>query len=380
MLPAFGRWSMRRIDASRWALVAPVLDELLYADEGRCAERLAQIRAQDSELADDVAHFLAQRARIERDRFLCGNALDRAAGSELPSSPSQVGPYRLLRELGVGGMASVWLAVRLGAPPDERVALKIPHTPWQRAGLAERLDHEGAILAKLQHPNIARLADAGVAVEGQPYLALEYVQGEPIDVYCDRLALDVRARLSLFVQVVHAVAYAHSRQVVHRDLKPSNILVDAGGQVRLLDFGIAKLLDQATTAESDLTRRFGRALTPRYASPEQIHGRPVGAATDVFSLGVVLYELLTGSRPRQADGPGGTSEAEAPRRPSELVGDAQVREALRRGLDAIVLKALEQSPFDRYRSAEVLADDIQRYLDDRPVLAQLSAKAAGDSK
>ena len=184
-----------------------------------------------------------------------------------------VGPYRLLRELGSGGMGVVWLAERTDGLINRPVALKLPHGAWKRAGLAERMAREREILATLSHPNIAHLYDAGVTAGGQPYLAIEYVEGRRIDVYCREQHLDVEARLRLFAQVAGAVAYAHGKLAVHRDLKPANILVSAGGQVRLLDFGIAKLLDDGQAKEDRFTELSGRALTPDYASPEQIRGR-----------------------------------------------------------------------------------------------------------
>ena len=210
-----------------------------------------------------------------------------------------VGPYRLLRELGIGGMGAVWLAERADGTLKRQVALKLPRAAWSR-GLAERMARERDILASLEHPHIARLYDAGTDAQGRPFLALEYVEGQPIDVYCHERALNIPARLQLLLQVAHAVAFAHSRLVIHRDLKPSNILVTADGQVRLLDFGIAKLMEGDRTQETQLTQLAGRALTLDYASPEQIRGEPIGTASDVYSLGVVAYELLAGAKTVQA--------------------------------------------------------------------------------
>jgi eukaryotic-like serine/threonine-protein kinase len=185
-----------------------------------------------------------------------------------------------LRQLGEGGMASVWLAERVDWAEQRRVALKLPHGAWRRAGLVERFARERAIVATLEHPHIARLYDAGITPSGQPWLALEHVDGEPIDRWCDAHAQGVVGRLALFLQVCEAGAHAHARLIVHRDIKPSNVLVDAAGQVRLLDFGIAKLLQGDSAVETELTREAGRALTPEYAAPEQIQGEPVGTATD----------------------------------------------------------------------------------------------------
>ena len=194
-------------------------------------------------------------------------------------------------------MGVVWLAERADGSIKREVALKFPHFYLYSPAMADRFARERDILARLTDSRIARLYDAGVTAQGQPYLALEYVEGEAITVYCDRLRLDVRARLKLFLEVLGAVQYAHANLVVHRDLKPSNILVTNSGGVRLLDFGIAKLLEEGAAEETELTRFGGRALTPDFASPEQIAGGVITTAIDVYSLGILLYELLTGGRP-----------------------------------------------------------------------------------
>jgi serine/threonine-protein kinase len=291
-----------------------------------------------------------------------------------------IGVYRLIRPLGEGGMASVWLAERTDVLQKRRVALKLPHGAWRRAGLAERLAREREILATLEHPHIARLYDAGVTPQGQPYLALEYVEGLPIDDFCRSHALGVRQRLDLLLQVCGAVALAHARLVVHRDLKPSNILVDAAGQVRLLDFGIAKLMAGDATAETQLTREAGRPLTPDYAAPEQIRGEPLGTAADIYSLGVVLFELLAGRRPyrlkhgsRLALEPA-ILQAEVPR-PSDATADPARRRELCGDLDTIVLKALKPAPEERYQTVNALADDLRRHLSHQPVLARADGRA-----
>ena len=238
-----------------------------------------------------------------------------------------------------------------------------------------RIAREREILASLDHPHIARLYDAGVAADGQPYLALEHVDGQRIDRYCNERRLGVPARLRLFVQAARAVAQAHAQLVVHRDIKPSNLLVDAAGQVKLLDFGIARLLDDGTAPPRDLTRQGARMMTPDYASPEQIGGQAVGTRSDVYSLGVLLFELLTGARPYRLkrDTRAALEEAivaaEAPR-PSEAVADPVLRRALRGDLDTIVCKALKKPVAERYASVEALAEDIERHLATRPVLAQ----------
>ncbi len=207
----------------------------------------------------------------------------------------RVGPYLLTRELGHGGMARVWLAARVDGALKREVALKIPALSVLRQDLAERFALERDILAGLEHPNIARLYDAGVTHEGLPYLVLEYVPGKGLVAWADEHRLGIRERIELFLHVLKAVQYAHDRGVLHRDIKPSNVLVTDTGQVRLLDFGVAKLLQQS--GEDGLTSVYGRAFTPEYASPEHIQGEALRPASDVYSLGVMLYELLTGSRP-----------------------------------------------------------------------------------
>ena len=288
----------------------------------------------------------------------------------------RVGPYRLLHEIGRGGMGSVWLAERADGTYKRKVALKLPRLAWA-AGLGKRMARERDIGALLEHPNIARLYDAGVDEHGRPYIAMEYIEGQPIDVYCRDHALDLRARLKLFLEVTQAVAYAHGRLVLHRDLKPANVLVDAGGHVHLLDFGIAKLLDD-TGVGADLTQEQGRVLTLNYASPEQIAGRPLGVTADVYALGVMLYELLTGALPYtlKRNTAGAMEDAilagDAPLL-STRVADKRLARALRGDLDAIILKALSKQPEQRYETAAAFADDLERWLDQRPVRAQRSS-------
>jgi serine/threonine protein kinase len=288
-------------------------------------------------------------------------------------------PYRLIQPLGSGGMGEVWLAERVDGLINRPVALKLPHLATARApGLAERMAREREILASLDHRNIARLLDAGLTADGQPFLALEYVEGLGIDVYCagaqGSAPLDVPARLRLFRQVIDAVAYAHGKLVIHRDLKPANILVTPGGGVKLLDFGVAKLLENGQSRDSHLTEISGQAMTPQYASPEQILGKPLTVASDVYSLGVVLFELLTGERPYKPvrSSRGALEEAivrSDPPRPSEVTTD-RLRKWLRGDLDTILLKALKKEPRERYSTANAFAEDLTRYLEHRPVQAQ----------
>lgn len=290
----------------------------------------------------------------------------------------RLGPWRLERLLAEGGMGAVWEAARADGVMQRRAALKLPRAEWVDRGLAERIARERAILARLQHPAIAVLYDAGLAEGGRPYLALEYVNGVPIDAWCQGRAL--KEVLRLFVQVVRAVAYAHGQLVIHRDLKPANVLVTADGQPKLLDFGISKLIEgEASTAEATaLTRLAGRPLTLAYAAPEQLLNLPITVSADVYALGVMLFELLTQSRLYRAQEPR-SLEAELlrgdPRRPSDAAVDPQRARQLRGDLDAIVLTALKREPQDRYQSAAALADDLERYLTGAPVQARPDSRS-----
>jgi serine/threonine protein kinase len=296
-----------------------------------------------------------------------------------------VGPYRLIRLLGEGGMAEVWLAQRADGSIKREVALKLPMLRRDREDLSSRFARERDILAALEHPHIARLYDAGVSPDGLPYLAMEYVRGERLTAWCDTHRVGVNERLKLVLQVLDALQYAHAHHVIHRDIKPSNILVNEAGHVRLLDFGVAKLLEQHEQ-QTDLTIVYGRALTPEYASPELARGDTVEPASDVYSLGVLLYELLTGCLPYGIKATSSAAlleqaivAAEVARPSAHLAPDADAARAttqdklgrqLRGDLDAIVLKALAKIPSDRYGSAAALADDLQRYLSGQPVKAR----------
>lgn len=288
-----------------------------------------------------------------------------------------IGPYRLNRQVGQGGMATVWLADRVDGRIDRQVALKIPHAEWSDRGLADRARRECAVLASLNHPNVAQLYDAGWSESGIPYLAMEIVDGEPIDQYCRQRNLDVRMRLRLFIEVLRAVAYAHARLVVHRDLKPANVFVTNEGRVKLLDFGVAKILasDPASGGESELTRTSGQPVTLSYASPEQLLGQPVTTATDIYALGVMLFELLCDQRPFPPTDAGRSALETAlargdPPPPSSLAPDTAVRRQLRGDLDIIVGKALNKDPDQRFETAAAFVDDLERYLDGRAVLAR----------
>ena len=288
----------------------------------------------ESLLSDDpagaIGGALDRMPRIEATGAADGARIDRRAGERL-------GAYELLQPLGAGGMAEVWLARRADGAFERQVALKIPHLRHVPLQMTDRFARECRILATLETPNIARLYDAGVDGTGAPYIAMEYVQGEPLVAWCDARELDAPARIRLFVQVLEAVGHAHRRQVLHRDLKPSNILVTEQGDVRLLDFGVARLLRGDTDAS--LTQAWGNALTPAYASPELLRGEPVDLRSDVFSLGVVLHELLTGVRPGQQQAPA-----------------AHGRRRIPPALRDVMEKALAPGPANRYADASSFAE------------------------
>lgn len=286
-------------------------------------------------LAGSIAGALDCQPHIEA-AGADGDGIDRHAGERL-------GAYELQRPLGAGGMAEVWLASRADGAFERQVALKIPHLRGMPAEIAERFARECRILATLETPNIARLYDAGVDVTGSPYIAMEYVQGEPLLDWCNTRGLDVPARIRLFIEILDAVNYAHRRQILHRDLKPSNILVTGQGDVRLLDFGVARLLHADDDGTSP-TRDWGNALTPAYASPEMLRGERVDLRSDIYSLGVVLHELLTGVRP----GPGSPGAMTVPR---DHVLSAALRDA--------VAKALSPDPADRFADAAGFADALR---------------------
>ena len=360
---------MAGIDKQRWDVLSPLLDELLDADEGVRTLRLAHIRDTDSGLADDLSALLRRQSVIEEQGFLEGLATPLPV--ESPLAGRAVGSYTLERLLGRGGMGAVWLAQRSDGRYAGSAAVKLLNLSLLGPAGTERFKREGSALARLTHPNIARLIDAGVTNDGQPYLVLEYVEGQPIDRWCEASALDVRSRVRLFLQVLDAVAHAHSKLILHRDLKPPNILVTAQGQVKLLDFGIAKLMDeeQLLAPAAALTQFPGRAFTPEYAAPEQVEGAEVTTATDVYALGVLLYSLLTSRHPTADPSQTPVDRLRAvvdsdPVRPSETVRE------LRGDLDNIIAKALKKAPAERYRTVAALRDELQRYLNNQPVLAR----------
>jgi eukaryotic-like serine/threonine-protein kinase len=374
-----------------WRLLSPLLEQALALDG---EERQAWIKAQEPEIAYRLEILLLEHSVLASDGFLETGVV------ELPSMTATlagqtIGAFEVISQIGQGGMGSVWLARRNDGRFERQVALKFLNIALLGKEGEDRFKREGRILALLAHPHIAELIDAGVTTTGQPYLVLEYVDGDQIDRYCDQRQLDLPTRIRLFLQVLDAVAAAHANLIVHRDLKPSNVLVRKDGDVKLLDFGIAKLIE----AENDSERQTaftigGTALTPEYAAPEQLKGEAITVSTDVYALGVLLYLLLTGRHPA---GEGQSSPAELvrtivevePLRPSDAVaapvsdaGDSaarallrgasveKLRRVLRGDLDTILAKALKKDPRERYASVGAFADDLRRYFNCEPIKAR----------
>lgn len=370
--------------------IADLLSELLSIPDRQRSARLARVRRDDPGLADELASLLA--AHEADPEFLDPLDPDDVASllqaDDRDQMPEFAGSWRLIRELGRGGLGVVYLAERRSAEFEQLVAIKLLKRGMDSEAILRRFDNERRILASLEHPNVARLIDGGLLEDDRPWFAMEYVEGETIIRWCDQRRLPIRERLRLFEQVCRAVQAAHARLVVHRDLKPSNILVTPEGRVKLLDFGIAKLLDPETDENADLTRLGPNALTPEYAAPEQFDGQPISVTTDVYALGVVLRELLSG-RVGDHEHSRSTSERPSawtrrdPQPPSVLLDDsnaetatargarpAALRRQLRGDLDAIVLTAMAAAPSDRYPSVEALADDLHRHLEGLPIRAR----------
>jgi serine/threonine protein kinase len=382
---------MSRISPDQWRKVSPYLDQALTLSGQQRLDWLARFRENKPELAAVVEELLEEQGAISEDGFLENNPpfppVQPASAGEI------IGPYRLLAPIGYGGMGTVWLAERSDGRFERKVAIKFPHIALGGRSGEDRFKREGSILGRLSHPHIAELVDAGVSTSGQPYLVLEYVDGEPIDHYCKERRLGLEARIRLFIDVLSSVALAHTHLIVHRDIKPSNVLVAAEGNVKLLDFGIAKLLEEHGQAGKAtlLTQEGGPALTPEYAAPEQITGAAVTTATDVYSLGVLLYVLLTGQHPAGA-GPHSPAdmvkaivETEPPPLSQAVASQAadggeggsdnsltslRLGRQLRGDLDTVVAKALKKNPEERYPSVAALADDLEHYLKDEPIKAR----------
>jgi eukaryotic-like serine/threonine-protein kinase len=344
------------------AALNPLLEQALSLSAPEYEEWLGRLRRTDPGMARELEALLAKEEELDTGGFL--QRADWSAEPPAELAGRRLGAYTLERPIGQGGMGTVWLARRSDGRFEGLVAVKLLSLALLDPVGAERFRREGTMLARLSHPNIARLLDAGVGEDGQPYLVLEYVDGSRIDVYADRRGLGPRERLALFRDVLSAVGHAHANLIVHRDLKPSNILVSADGTVKLLDFGIAKLLDQELTGErTALTRRGGQAMTPEYAAPEQVKGEPITTATDVYALGVLLYVLLSGRHPTGA----------GVRTPADAIRALVEVEPGRLGLgdlDTVLGKALRKDPAERYQTVAMLDDDIARYLRQEPVSAR----------
>jgi len=379
----------------RWARLSSLLDELLELDTVAREQRLQDMAREDAALTAEVRTLLAEDARASGvlDRGVMAIAPTVVAGlgtgATQPALPpdTNVGAYRIVRLLGRGGMGEVYLAQRSEPGFDQQVALKLLKRGMDSDEVLRRFVQERRILAQLSHPHVARFLDGGVNADGRPYFAMEFVEGSTLTEFAHARALGLRERVTLLASVCDAVAYAHSRLVVHRDLKPSNILVDANGQPRVLDFGIAKLLDDSSDAHATATGT--RAMSPAYAAPEQILGEAVGTATDVYSLGAVAFELFTGSLPHLRNA--GSTEAlmrelalETTSRPSQVLRQSahahtanfgkldasRVARELAGDLDTIVLTALQREPQRRYATAAAFAEDLRRWLAGRTIAAR----------
>jgi non-specific serine/threonine protein kinase/serine/threonine-protein kinase len=350
------------VTPERWERLKSLFAEALGRSRWERKAFVESLTGDDAALRETLASLLdADRD----DAFLEDPAARLGEGGEAPA-PERLGPYAVIREIGRGGMGAVYLAARADDEFEKRVAIKLVPVGLGGTLLRERFRQERQILARLDHPNVARLLDGGTTPDGVPWVAMEYVDGRSITEHCDGNALDLKARLRLFRIVCSAVQYAHQNLVVHRDLKPGNILVSEGGTPKLLDFGIARLLE---TGEGDGTKTVVglRALTPDYASPEQLREEPVTILTDVYSLGVVLFELIAGKRPYRTTS---ASATEVERfHEAGLPPPSSVR-PVSRDLDAIVLKAMRREPAERYGSVELLSEDLGRFLDGNAVEAR----------
>lgn len=362
-----------------WIRLNGLLEQALALEPGERAAWLAALPPDAATLRDLLRELLAEAGPpLLGPRDALGTSVARVAADALAAMRRErpgdtIGPWKLERLLAEGGMGDVWLASRADGVVQRTVALKLPRTEWVDRGLTLRIARERAILARLQHPHIATLYDAGIGADGRPYLALEYVEGQTIDAWCR--GKDLQTVLRLFIQLARAVAHAHAQLVIHRDLKPSNVLVTADGVPKLLDFGISKLLqgDAALADATELTQLAGRRLTLAYAAPEQLLGEPVGVACDVYALGVMLFEALSGQRLYTQTERRALEEEILRgdlRRPSDAADRRDLATALRGDLDAIVQHALRRDPAERYAGAGALADDLERYLAGQPVLAQ----------
>jgi len=395
----------------KWTQIESILDRLLDLPEEERLKQLEKVCSGDLNLMKQVedvlsamkqaGDFLETPLTLDSEDML--DSISPPAPERGLKPGTKVGVYEIVRQIGRGGMGSVYLAERADKQFKKVVAIKVVRQGMDTEDILKRFHNERQILASLNHPNIAKLLDGGVTPDGYPYFVMEYISGIPLDVYCDRNKLTILERLQLFRVVCEAIHHAHQNLVVHRDLKPSNILITGEGQVKLLDFGVAKVLNPEISALNAIhTRSDTRILTPEYASPEQVRGEQITTASDVYSLGVVLYELLTGHRPYRLAGviqkeiervileeeptrpstvitqveqtkrEDGTTESVSPEQISKArnTNTDRLRRRLRGDLDNIILMAMRKEPKRRYSSAENLSEDIQRHLQEQPVVAR----------
>ena len=362
-----------------WPAFSVLLDEALDIPEAGRSQWLASLGPEHAEVRPWLVKVLATGTATPKTGLMNALGIDDAMAPEFEAG-QLVGPYRLKKRLGIGGMGEVWLASRSDGTLTRQVALKLPHIHLLAGVVRRRFERERDILAALSHPRIAHLYDAGVDEAQNPYLAMEWVDGVAINEYCRDAKVSLERRLNLFLQVLDAVGHAHGRLIAHRDLKPSNILVTAEERVKLLDFGIAKLLDGDAQRDATQMTRIGACMaTPAYAAPEQLAGEPITAAVDLYALGVILHEMLTGQRPFRDNRKTSAERTDAGRASAriesghaEYVGGlntSQLRRALSGDLDAIIAKALEVDPARRYPSAEAFAQDIRRSRNHLPISA-----------
>jgi serine/threonine-protein kinase len=361
------------MEQDRWRQVEEVVQAALDCEPEQRSALLDAACTGDEALRREVESLLAASRDSDFTEAPAFQDAIRLLGNKKPLAGRHIGPYRVTRELGQGGMGEVYLAARADEAFEKQVAIKVIQRGLGTESMIQRFRAERQILASLDHPNITRLLDGGITEDGLQYLVMEYIEGEAIDQYCQKRNLGIAERLTLFLQVCAAVHYAHQNLIIHRDIKPSNILVTAEGVPRLLDFGIAKLLNP-TAQTNGATLTGARLMTLDYASPEQVSGQIITTASDVYSLGVVLYELLTSAKPHRLDGktPAQVEHAicaEESAHPSEVGG-----RGLRGDLDNIVLMAMRKEPQRRYASAEQLSDDIKRHLANLPVIARADTR------